>query len=43
MKAPEEVAGYEDRLAGIECRLAGLTWMTGTNVTQAVAVLFKLF
>ena len=42
-KAAKEVASHESRLAGIESRLATLTWMVGTNVALTVAVLFKLF
>ena len=37
--AAEEVASYENRLAGIESRLTVLTWM----VTVAIAVLMAVF
>jgi hypothetical protein len=41
-KAAEELAGYENRLAGIDTRLSVLTWIAGTNLAATVAVLFKL-
>jgi hypothetical protein len=42
-KASEEVANYEHRLAGIETKLAVLTWMVGTNVAISLALLWKVF
>ncbi len=41
-RAAEELAGYENRLAGIDTRLSVLTWIAGTNLAATVAVLFKL-
>ena len=41
-KAAEELAGYENRLAGIDTRLSALTWIAGTNLAATVGVLFKL-
>ena len=40
-KAAEEVASYENRLAGIETRLTLLTWMVTFNLAATVALLFK--
>ena len=47
--AAEAIAGYENRFAAIERKLAVLTWMAGTtliitlaNVSISVAVLLKL-
>jgi hypothetical protein len=42
-KVAEELAGYENRLAGIETRLTLLTWMIGTNFAITLAVFVKLF
>lgn len=41
-KASEELAGYENRLASIDTRLAVLTWMVGMNLVMTLAVLGKL-
>jgi hypothetical protein len=41
-KAAEEVAGYENRLAGIETRLTLLTWIASTNVALTLFVLGRL-
>ena len=44
-KAAEEAAGYETRLAGLETRVAVVTWMVGANITLtvlAVGVLITL-
>ena len=41
-KDAEELAGYENRLAGIDTRLSALTWIAGTNLAATVGVLFKL-
>jgi hypothetical protein len=47
--AAEEVASYENRLAGIETKLVTLdgrvnllTWMVGTNVAMTIGVLWLL-
>jgi hypothetical protein len=42
-KAAEEVAAYEDRLAGVEPRLYLLTWMVGFNLAMSAAIVTKLF
>ena len=42
-RASEELAGYENRLAGIETRLAVLVWMVGFNLAVTVAVLWRVF
>jgi hypothetical protein len=42
VRAAEEVAGYENRLASIESRLILLTWMVGTNVALTLFVLGRL-
>jgi hypothetical protein len=42
-KAAEEAACYENRLSGVEGRLATLSWMVATNIALTSAVLFKLF
>ena len=42
-KAAEEVAGYENRLAGLETKVSVLTWMVGTNVALTLAVLWRVF
>ena len=41
-KAAEELAGFENRLAGIDARLSVLTWMAGTNIAATLAVLWRL-
>lgn len=48
-KAAEELAGYENRLAGIDLRLEQLTgrvtlltWMIGTNLVITLGVLWRL-
>jgi hypothetical protein len=42
-KAAEAMAGYDNRLAAMDTRLAVLTWMTGANAAMTLAVLLKLF
>ena len=42
-KAAEELAAYENRLAGIETRLAVLTWMIGFNLVMTLAILWRVF
>ena len=37
-KAAEELAGYENRLAGMDTRLTVLTWMVGTNIVLTLGV-----
>jgi hypothetical protein len=41
-KAAEELAGYENRFAGIETRLAVLTWMAGTNLVLTAGILWRV-
>ncbi|MGD0109230.1 MAG: hypothetical protein ABSC06_35115 [Rhodopila sp.] len=41
-KAAEELAGYENRLAGIDARLSVLTWMAGTNLVLTAGILWRL-
>ena len=41
-KAAEELASYENRLAGIETKLAVLVWMVGFNLAMTLAVLWKV-
>jgi hypothetical protein len=41
-KAAEELAGYENRFAGIETRLAVLTWMVGSNIAVTIGLLWLL-
>jgi hypothetical protein len=41
-KAAEEAASYENRIAGIETRLAVLTWMVGTNIAVSLGMLWLL-
>ena len=41
-KASEELAGYENRLAGMDSRLALLTWMVGFNLVLTSCVLWRL-
>jgi hypothetical protein len=41
-KAAEELAAYENRLGGIESRLAVLTWMLGFNLVMTAGVLWRL-
>ena len=43
VKAAEEAATYESRLAGIESRLNAPTWMAGANVTLTLALLAGSF
>ena len=38
-QAAEEGAAYETRLAGLETRVAVLTWMVGANVGLTILVL----
>jgi hypothetical protein len=42
-RASEEVALYENRLAGVEGRMSVLTWMVGANVTLTLVVIGSLF
>ena len=37
--AAEEVASYEQRIAGVDTRLTVLTWMVGTNIGVTLIVL----
>jgi hypothetical protein len=39
VKAAEEVASYENRLASLETKVDRLTWMVGANITLTVLVL----
>lgn len=39
VKAAEEVASYENRLASLENKVDRLTWMVGANITLTVLVL----
>jgi hypothetical protein len=41
-KAAEELAGYENRLAGIDARLTLLTWMSGFNLVLTSGILWRL-
>ena len=41
-KAAEELAGYDGGLAGIDTRLAVLTWVAGTNLALTAGVLWRL-
>ena len=41
-RAAEEIAGYDNRLAGIDTRLAVLTRMAGTNLALTAGVLSRL-
>jgi hypothetical protein len=41
-KAAEELAGYENRLAGIDTRLSVLTWMVATNLVVTLGVMWRL-
>jgi hypothetical protein len=41
-KAAEELAGYESRLAGVDAKLALLTWMSGFNLVLTSGVLWRL-
>ncbi len=38
-KAAEEAASYVTRLAGLETRVAVVTWMVGANITLTVVTL----
>ncbi len=42
-KAAEEVANYENRLAGIEARVTLLTWMVGFNLMLMIGNLWLTF
>lgn len=42
-KASEEVAGFENRLSGIEGKVNTLTWMVGTNIALTLGVFAVLF
>jgi hypothetical protein len=39
VRAAEEVASYENRLAALETKVDRLTWMVGANITLTVLVL----
>ena len=41
-KAAEELAGYENRPASIDSRLAVLTWIAGTNLVVTLGILWRL-
>ncbi len=41
-KAAEEVANYDNRLAGMESDLTLVRWMVGSNIALTIAVLLKL-
>lgn len=41
-EAAEEIAGYENRLPGIEAELMLVKWMIGFNLALSVAVVFLL-
>ena len=38
----EEIAGYENRLSGIEAELKLVKWMIGFNLALSVAVVFLI-
>jgi len=42
-KAAEELAGYENRLSGVEARLTLLTWMVGVVIAMLIPLLIKAF
>ena len=42
MGCREEIAGYENRLAGIESELKLVKWMIGFNLALSVAVVILL-
>lgn len=42
-KAAVEVAGYDIRLAGVETRLAVLTWMAGANLGLTLLLFGSVF
>lgn len=42
-RAAEELAGYENRLASVDTRLAVLTWMVGINVTLSLLLIGAAF
>jgi hypothetical protein len=49
-QAAEEVASYENRLAGVETKLVGLdgkvnllTWMVTFNLAMTLAILWRVF
>ncbi len=42
-RAAEEVAGYDNRLAGLETRVAVLTWMVGANLGLTLLIVGSLF
>ncbi len=42
-KAAEEVAGYDNRIAGVETRLAVLTWMAGANLALTLLLFGSVF
>ena len=41
-EAAEEIAGYENRLSGIEAELKLVKWMIGFNLALSVAVVFLI-
>lgn len=36
--AAEEVAGFENRLSGVEAKITVLQWMVGTHIALSVAI-----
>ncbi len=42
-KAAEELAAYENRLAGVEARLTLPTWMVGVVIAMLIPLLIKAF
>ena len=42
-EAAEEIAGFENRLSGIESDVKLLKWMVGTNIVLTVGILLRLF
>ncbi len=41
-RAAEEVAGYDNRLAGLETRVAVLTWMVGADLGLTLLIVGSL-
>ena len=42
-EASEEIAGFENRLSGIESDVKLLKWMVGTNIVLTFGILLRLF
>ena len=42
-EASEEIAGFENRLSGIESDVKLLKWMVGTNIVLMFGILIRLF